>query len=534
MSVKPNAAGGPGAPGAPDLWRILSHAGPKATAEALAGDDLGRMHVASSLDAFIAERVRAGQSVVLTGNAGDGKTHALRVAAGELRDAGALVVEDATALMRRGDPAPVLERWRNAVARGRPFCVAINEYPLYQLRRVASEFAPLVETWRQCRNRLAYGTSRDGEEARDGVVVVDLSLRNPLSPAFVDAVINLILLDPAFLASVANHSNGVAAENAARLRDPTVRARLRHTLARVVALGGRATVREVWILIARMIMGTSEHGDYTRADWYFEPLFAALARVGSDAVVRAVDPAACSHPIWDALLEAGDPRVRSGWRFGSPPVPPQPRLDPGVFSWLKRALYFEHESGGAVLELNDPEVAEFEGLLERAHAGVESLVSLVDAINAAYCPPRFSGREHHLYLWSGHRFHEQPSRSFVATERIGVDDLRLEAPRLPDRVEGAFNYVGDHLMLVAPSRGGARLRIDYPLFRTLRRLGRGLPRKLVPEREVHRLDAFLEKLGATRSASGDTMWSVHLEHMQVLRVGLSPDRSRYESVRVDV
>ena len=100
-------------------------------------------------------------------------------------------------------------------------------------------------------------------------------------------------------------------------------------------------------------------------------------------------------------------------------------------------------------------------------------------------------------------------------------------------VEGAFNYVGDHLMLIARSPGGARLRIDYPLFRTLRRLGRGLPRKLVPEREVHRLDAFLEKLGATRSASGDTIWSVHLEHMQVLRVGLSPDRRRYETVRVD-
>lgn len=533
MSVEPSAGGRTDEPAAPDLWRILAHAGPKATAEALAGDDLGRMHVASGLDAFIAERVRAGQSVVLTGNAGDGKTHALRVAADELRAAGAIVVEDATALMRRGDPAPVLERWYDAVARAKPFCVAVNEYPLYQLRRAAPEFVPLVETWRQCRSRLAYGTDRNGEEARNGVVVVDLSLRNPLSPAFVDAVINLILLDPAFLASVEALPNGVAAENSARLRDPTVRARLRHTLARVVALGGRATVREVWILVARMMVGTSERGDYTRADWYFEPLFAAIARVGNDAIVRAVDPAACSHPIWDALLEAGDPRARSGWRFGPPPVPPQPRLDPSVFSWLKRALYFEHENGGRVLELCDPEAVEFEGLLERTHAGVESLVSLVDAINAAYCPARFSGREHHLYLWSGHRFHEQPSRSFVATERIGVDDLRLEVPRLPARVEGAFDYVGDHLLLLAPSRGGARLRIDYPLFRTLRRLGRGLPRKLVPEREVHRLDAFLEKLGATRNASGDTIWSVHLEHMQVLRVGLSPNRRRYESVRVD-
>lgn len=524
-----------GGAGGAELWLTLARAGPKATAEALDSDDLGRMHVASGLDAFMAERVRAGGSVVLTGNAGDGKTHALRMAADELRAVGAVVVEDATALMRQGDPAPVLERWRDANAAGRPFCIAVNEYPLYQLRRAAPDFPPLVETWRQCRSRLAYGdvNGDEGKDARGGVVVVDLSLRNPLSPNFVDAVLDLVLRDAGLLAAVAADPNSVAAGNAARLRDPSVRARLRETLARVVALGVRATVRAVWILVARMVVGSTNQGDFTRADWYFEPLFDAIGRAGSDAVARAVDPAACGHPVWDALLEAGDPSVRSGWRFGVPPVPPQPRLEPAVFSWLKRAFYFEHERGALALELGDPEAAEFRALLDSARAGVESLVALVDAVNAAYCPARFSGREHHLYLWSGHRFHEQPSRSFVAVARIGVDDLRLEAPRLPARVAGAFDYVGDHLMLVAPSRDNARLRIDYPLFRTLRRLGRGLPRKLVPEREVHRLDAFLEKLGASRGGSGDTVWSVHLEHMQVLRVGLSPDRRRYETVRVD-
>lgn len=508
-------------------------AGAKATAEALDDDDLRRMHITGPLDAFIGARVTSGCSVVLTGNAGDGKTHALRVASRELERAGALVVGDATALMLRGDPTPVLERWREADARGVPFCLAINEYPLYQLRRAAPGFAPLAETWRQCRGRLAYGQGGEGEPSSPGLVVVDLSLRNPLAPDFVLAVLDAILDDPGFVAAVAAEPGGPPAANAAKLRDARVRDRLRATLANAVALGARTTVREVWILVARMVLGGSGRSDHARADWYFEPLFALGELAGSDSLARTLDPASCSHPTWDTRLEAGIPELDAGWRLGRPPVPPQPRLEPGVFAWLKRAFYFEHDDGEAALELGDPEAAEFRNLLQGMESGAQPVVALVDAINAAYCPARFSGREHHLYLWTGHRFHEQPSRSFIATERIGVDDLRLEAPRLPSRVDGAFAFHGDHLMLIGPGREGARLRIDYSLYRTLRRLSRGLPRKLVPEREVHRLDAFLEQLGAGRRGGGATVWSVHLEHMQVLRVGLSPDGDRYESVRAD-
>ncbi len=515
-----------------ELWRALAMAGAKATAEALDEDDLRRMHVAGPLDDFMVGRVAAGLSVVLTGNAGDGKTHALRVAAAELERAGAIVVWDATALMRQGDPNPVLERWREAAARRAPFCVAINEYPLYQLRRAAPDFAPLAETWRQCRSRLAYGDPGAGE-ADASLVVVDLSLRNPLAPDFVEAVLDTILTDPAFVAAVAHDPRGSAAINASKLRERRVRDRLRATLARAVSLGARATVREVWILAARMVMGSLRGTDHSRADWYFEPLFSHAPLASSDALARSVDPASCSHPTWDARLEAGAVGLDAGWHYGRPPVPPQPRLDPAVFAWLKRTFYFEHDEGEAAIELADPEAAEFRALLAVATSGVRSVIAIVDAVNAAYCPARFSGREHHLYLWYGHRFHEQPSRSFVATARIAVDDLRLEAPRLPSRVRDAFAFSADHLMLVGPGREGPRLRIDYPLYRTLRRLGRGLPRKLVPEREVHRLDAFLEQLGADRGRAGDTIWSVHLEHMEILRVGLSPDGGRYETVRAD-
>lgn len=58
-----------------DLWLTLAAAGPKAIAEALTLADIERMHISTSIEAFVEAKVRQGLSIVLTGNAGDGKTH---------------------------------------------------------------------------------------------------------------------------------------------------------------------------------------------------------------------------------------------------------------------------------------------------------------------------------------------------------------------------------------------------------------------------------------------------------------------------
>ena len=146
-------------------------------------------------------------------------------------------------------------------------------------------------------------------------------------------------------------------------------------------------------------------------------------------------------------------------------------------------------------------------------------------------PVRFDPRDQHLYLWNGHRFHEQPSRSFIAGDRVPTEKLALEIPRLPARLEGAFTYCPDHVALTAVGLPGKpRLKIDFPLWRTLRRLARGLPRKLIPERDIHRLDAFLEKLGAGVNGGRDTIWSVHLENFDVIQVNLSIESCWFEGV----
>lgn len=515
------------------LWTTLAAAGPKAIAEALTAQELDRLHVPTPIEDFVTDQVKQGRSVVLTGNAGDGKTHILRRIHGALEGAGAKVIPDATALMRGDDPAPVLEEWRAARSAGRPFCVAANEYPLFQLRAAKNGFESLAEVERQCRHRLAYGPISADEEARADVIVIDLSLRNPLGASFFGHLLDTLLKDPALVAMIATDRDMIAARNHALLSLPLVRERLASLMARLVAIGHRATVRELWILAARLIFGTSGQRDFQRADWYSETLFAPDARFDLTAALRDVDPARCSHPHWDAILEQRGVPVRTGWAATPPAPAPQPQLDAGNFAALKRRFYFEHRDGHQAFALADPDAQDFNRLLSGQTSNGNQLASLlVSAINAAYCPVRFAGREDHLYLWNGHRFHEQPSRSFLASTRVAVDLFSVDVPRLPSRLAGCFEYQPDHIALSVPSLAGSpRLRIDFPLYRTLKRLARGLPRKLVPERDIHKLDAFLEKLGAGDHSGARTIWSVHLENLDVIQVSLSADGSRYEGVK---
>jgi hypothetical protein len=179
------------------FWRELAQAGPEACADELTTEQLASLHISQPLDDFLLRHVRRGFSLVLTGNAGDGKTHLLRKLAPELEKLGAEVEPDATAAMRPKDVSGILRRWRKAHREGRPFCLAANEYPLYLLRQSGKGFAPVAEVECQCEHRLAYAEQPTAEEeAREKVLVVDLSLRNPLSQGFAGPLLDALLRQP--------------------------------------------------------------------------------------------------------------------------------------------------------------------------------------------------------------------------------------------------------------------------------------------------------------------------------------------------
>ena len=74
------------------------------------------------------------------------------------------------------------------------------------------------------------------------------------------------------------------------------------------------------------------------------------------------------------------------------------------------------------------------------------------------------------------------------------------------------------------------LRVDFPLYLTLQRLNRGLPRKLLPERDIFRLDAFLENLHPVACHEERYILSALLDRRELLEIEINADGSQYENI----
>lgn len=541
MSTVPTYAVAPSsqtADGPLRFWRELAQAGPEACADELPPEQLKRLHVPQPLDEFLLDHVRRKFSIVLTGNAGDGKTHILRRLERELGKLEAEVETDATAAMKPGDVSAILRRWKKAHREGRPFCVAANEYPLYLLRLVGKGFAPLEEVDRQCEQRLAYAINPQAdEEARERVLVVDLSLRNPLAPGFAGPLLDKLLGQPELQSAAAADPDGDLTWNLRHLSDPTVRGRLLDLLARLAAAGHRATVRELWIWAARLVVGSGQEDRKpvrSAERWYSSRLFEPDDRFPLSSLLRRLaDPAAHSHPRWDYRLENG--RVATGWQVETDSLKSL-RLDqPSHFAALKRRFYFEHEAGPEVLALDGIPGNDLLKSLRAKRAPEAAFKQfLIESINLAYCPELFPQMSRALYLWIGHRFQEQPSHGYLANQSISDAELKLFRPRLPARLADVFEYQADHLLLEYAGRNHdpVCLRVDHPLFVALEQLRHGLPRQLLPDREINRLDAFVEQLRRKDMPKTAEFFIHNHDERTTARIVLSPDFSCYESVEV--
>lgn len=496
--------------------------------------------------------MRKGYSIILTGNAGDGKTHLLRRVEAELRRLKAVVQYDASAAMNHTKILPILNEWRKAQRANRPYCLAANEYPLYLLRehgkRKPADLPVLAEIDRQCRLRLSYGDSVPDERAKTDhgkVLVIDLSLRNPLHSDFAGAMLDRLLTNPALAAYAKSNTDLNFTESFRRLSNPTVRARLISLFDRLRALGHRATVRELWIVLARLLFGGK--GDATVpvagrfADWYSERLFDPdnpLQLV--ENLHRWADPAAVSHPAWDLKLEAADGTRAEDWLVDhAVPTLDRRRMAQrdgrALFEAIKRRFYFEHRDGAQAFALEGGFANEFRDLLQQSEGHRTQVAEqMVEAINRCYCPMASVERSK-LYLWVGHRYHEQPSRAFIAQSFFHTTDFDVLLPRLPKRLEGAFQYRPDHFILRLRKRGDRyRLIVDFQLFKTLKRVQRGLPRHLLPERDLNRLDSFLTQLHEAEPQRANEFIVYNQDTLATSRVQISEDYSQYLCVTLAI
>jgi len=465
-------------------------------------EELNSIHVDLGLDEYLLRAASEARQIVITGNPGDGKTFLIERLRQQLVEVnGAVVITDANALA----DTDILSAWRSCEANGRAFVLAINEWPLFELRRLAEleQFAPVSEAIRQVRQAIYFGKHPLSAQGR--VAVVDLNLRNVLAPRIIHAA-TARLTDDRFIADLT--AEDPALLNAKRLQTPRVGERLAALISQAARRGEHTTMRQLMGYLAFALTGGADaarrvmdqgDGRFLYANLLFEsgagPLFTLVA--------RSLDPAKVTHPDLDEDLWRGttDP---SGW-LDPMDLPVAPANCPEgdkerCFRVAKRRFFFEHERGAELLQLLPTDEQDFDRVLEQGLAGDPQLVrDMVLALNRFFEPDTPKEDDSRLRLWQSHRYDVRPPSAFVALYQQQADTLQAEPPQLADWVEAWLpedmrRPVQFALAATTPDREVSRLLVDRELYLTLRDAAVGLGRSTWSRSVARKVTRFVDEL----------------------------------------
>ncbi|MFO1038941.1 MAG: DUF4338 domain-containing protein [Geminicoccaceae bacterium] len=510
---------------------------------------LRSLNVRTRLDEVVRRIVRAGGSVVITGNASDGKTHTIRLLESDLKSAKARVIVDASELAQE----QVAQSWAEAKLNGEPFCIAINEGLLIDLIRTFRSVYPwLDEIQRQllgASDLVSVDEPDDDEAGRfqpepGAAVVLDLSLRRILAPDLVSRIVDKLTDDAWYAgctACLAQHACAVS-YNRKMLRHERVKQRLSSLLDRVAERGVRATFREVLAFISFLIFGgkscselrSAGSSDFARYYWNaFEgqgSIFEQLG-VGLDPV-RQTD-ARVDENLWRGEYAAHDFVGHELFPVVTRNLDEVQRHEVTQaeegFVALKRRWYFEHPTGRLVhtsqadklfQDLQDPETS--------TQLRVGRLIGLINGRWNRSDRDRQDG----LRLWTRLSFSPRAKgRAMVSGREVSNLSLKLFKPRLAPALRAAFGpQAVDHLVLAPPDNVRfASLVVDRRLLIAL--LASGITEQ--DEKVERRLTQFNDALAqhAQTISHVRTIELLDLDTELSVRVRVDLGHRRYDSAQ---
>jgi len=488
----------------------------KSYADRLSQEELEAIHVDLGVDDNLLAQAEAGQQIIITGNPGDGKTHLIERLRSRLEALDAMVITDANAC---SDPE-ILEAWQACQKDGRPFVLAINEWPLYVLGRSAQDqvLAAVQEALRQVTSARFFVDAQKADPPKQNVIVIDLSLRNLLAPVVVERVVERLTQERFY--KELNPADPMLANREA-LQNPRVLERLTTLLQLVGTRVTHVTMRQLVGFVAFLLTGGQQEAErlitgqdaasFSYSNLAFEgvgPLF--------DAVRAVFDPVMITHPEWDERLWLGETKDQD-WVKQAPVGPlalPEDARE-GVYRAIKRRFFFEHVSGADLVSLLPSDDREFQDRLTSEKEADPDLVrKLVLALNRFYEPDCPASERDRLQLWQSHRYDVRAPSAFVA---LGAgfphQQLRIERMRtaswvkkwLPEELQSRQSFA-----LVASRVQGdvALLEIDRELYLTLYEAQRGLGRSSWSRTATRRITRFVDQIHRAAEDSSEATTSV--------------------------
>ncbi|MCY4103069.1 MAG: DUF4338 domain-containing protein [bacterium] len=505
-------------------------------ADRLSAEELNWIHVDLGLDQFVLDAVEEDCQLIITGNPGDGKTFIIQRLRAELERRGTTVFTDANACTNK----EILAAWRMCEEKRVPFVLAINEWPLFELQRLARQggFAPVDEAVRQVQEAIYYGQAPDSEQGR--VVVVDLSLRNVLAPPVTTNALQRLIADR-FIGQLDDLDP--AKTNVNRLRHERVQERLAALLEHVGRRGHHTTMRQLMGYIAYILTGGTGSTQRLRELTGTRFVYATLAFQGGDGplfdlVRTAFDPARTTHPRYDEELWRGTTRP-ADWIDPSD-VPGAVAACPEVnrkrfFEVAKRRFFFEHAAGHELLGVLPRDEAEFDEVLHGGTQGDVLIVrTMVLAINRFF-EPDAPDDDSELTLWQSHRYDVRAPAAFVALHRASANAMMVEGPSLASWVDRwlrpELRRVTQFALRTA-DHGGRRpaLLIDRELYLTLKDAAVGLGQSTWSRSIARKVTRFVDEVHRLRPPPG-AMVDLHIRNVdnnQMVRVRIQRDPARYQ------
>ncbi|MDR2266844.1 MAG: DUF4338 domain-containing protein [Christensenellaceae bacterium] len=494
---------------------------------------LKEMHVATKIDGEIQNAIKLGRDIIVTGIAGDGKTHILRVVADAMKDYEMpLFVMDASQLSYE----ELYSSWITARQEQRPFVIAIDCETLELFVKKYSDFMPAVTALRQITREIDFDCPET--EASENISVFDLSRRDILNRDFVYGMIKSIASDRFYTEcnSCAIKNFCPATINRELISDDLFIERLCALFERATLSGAKVTPRELLAFISFLIFGNRTCKTLAKtagecAYKFFNFMYSAESSTVTSHICKAFDPIYYSHPIIDEeLLGVLEPTDEwSNPHFCSYEAINGDNFE--QFETRKRAFYFFNKRGSALLDIQNDDLIGFKRLLnEDDDTCIRDIVGKLNSFFIKRCDTAVD-------IWNGHNYDGSICSVYLANGHSENSTLEIERPNLTDSASAAVDVCSRYFKIVQKNNPSAYLRVDFNVYSFLLKAERGMPLILVENNEITKqILRFVERLKSDVDSNSNSTTDIKLLQIKdatELNVTVDLDKKKYLSIDIE-